>query len=189
VPRCYKSFIVVFDIPTQKARAFLTEIFFPTLRVRSHMRFGSSNFAERCDFNRNPPIFSNRHCWRQRQHVMFSRLCKHHLTDKKSFIRLAPGRVFQIVGVKKWRADFIETRKSPFFQPLIFYGFCTKLAGAMPVHQLVISSHRDYDLYVSSTVDNIPGPNVYGTFYGLNLLMFIIRLSVSPFPAMSNVCK
>ncbi len=26
-------------------------------------RFGSSNFAERCDINRNPPIFSNHHRW------------------------------------------------------------------------------------------------------------------------------
>jgi hypothetical protein len=48
------------------------------LRVRSHTLFGASNFAERWDFNRNPPIFSNRHRWRQRQYVMFSRLCKHH---------------------------------------------------------------------------------------------------------------
>ncbi len=28
-----------------------------------HMRFGSSNFTEQCDFNRNSPIFSNLHCW------------------------------------------------------------------------------------------------------------------------------
>ncbi len=48
------------------------------LRVRSHMRFGSSDFAERCDFNRNAPIFSNHHRWQQQQHVMFSRLCKCH---------------------------------------------------------------------------------------------------------------
>ncbi len=50
-----------------------------TLKVRSHTRCGSSDFTERCDFSRNSPIFSNHHCWRQRQHVMFSRLCKHHL--------------------------------------------------------------------------------------------------------------
>ncbi len=31
----------------------------------SHTRCGSSDFAERCDFNRNSPIFSNRQCWRQ----------------------------------------------------------------------------------------------------------------------------
>ncbi len=43
-------------------------------KARSHTRFGSSNFAERYDFNRNSLIFSNRHCWQQRQRVMFSRL-------------------------------------------------------------------------------------------------------------------
>ncbi len=29
----------------------------------SHMRFGSSDFTELCDFDRNPPIFSNHHRW------------------------------------------------------------------------------------------------------------------------------
>ncbi len=48
------------------------------IRVCSHTRCGSSNFTEQCDFNTDSPIFSNRHCWRQQQHVMFSRLCKHH---------------------------------------------------------------------------------------------------------------
>ena len=46
----------------------------------SHMRFGSSDFTELCDFDRNPPIFSNHHRWRQRQHIMFFHLCKHYLT-------------------------------------------------------------------------------------------------------------
>jgi hypothetical protein len=49
------------------------------VRVRLHMRFGSSDFAEWCNFNRNAPIFSNRHRCRQWQPAMFSRLCKHHL--------------------------------------------------------------------------------------------------------------
>jgi len=57
-----------------------------SVRVRSHTRFGSSDFAERCNFNRNPSIFSNRHRWRQRQYVMFSCLCKHPLREK--FIQL-----------------------------------------------------------------------------------------------------
>ncbi len=52
-----------------------------TVKVRSHTRCGSSNFAEHCNFIRNSPIFSNRHRWRERQHIMFSRLCKHHLSD------------------------------------------------------------------------------------------------------------
>ncbi len=47
--------------------------------VCSHTRFGSIDFAEQCDFNRNPRIFSNRHRWRQRQYIMFSRLCKQYL--------------------------------------------------------------------------------------------------------------
>ena len=34
------------------------------IKVCSHTRFESSDIAERCDFNRNSPIFSNRHCWR-----------------------------------------------------------------------------------------------------------------------------
>ncbi len=46
-------------------------------------QFGSSDFAERCNFNRNPPIFSNSHHWRQLQLVMFSRLCKYHFREQK----------------------------------------------------------------------------------------------------------
>ena len=38
-------------------------------------------FCQRCDFNRNLPIFSNRHRWRQRQHLMCCRLCKRHLSQ------------------------------------------------------------------------------------------------------------
>ncbi len=29
-----------------------------------YTQFGSSDFAEQCNFNRNSPIFSNCHCWR-----------------------------------------------------------------------------------------------------------------------------
>ncbi len=49
-----------------------------SVKVCSHTRFESGDFAERCDFNRNFPIFSNRHCWQWRQHIMFFRLCKHY---------------------------------------------------------------------------------------------------------------
>jgi hypothetical protein len=66
------------DNPPLVSLARPTSRVYMSLWVRSHMRFGSSDFAERCDFNRNPPIFSYHHRWRQRQHVMFSRLCKHH---------------------------------------------------------------------------------------------------------------
>ncbi len=34
------------------------------VKVRTHAGCGSSDFAERCNFNRNSPIFSNHHCWR-----------------------------------------------------------------------------------------------------------------------------
>ena len=50
------------------------------------MRFGSSDFAERCDFNRNPPIFSNHHHWQQQQHVMFSRLCKYYFNEPSRLV-------------------------------------------------------------------------------------------------------
>jgi hypothetical protein len=60
------------------------QLSFSSVRAHSHPQIGSSNFAEWCNFNRNPPIFSNRHRWQQQQHVMFYCLCKHHLTDKKS---------------------------------------------------------------------------------------------------------
>jgi hypothetical protein len=61
------------------------------VRVRSHTQFGSNDFAEQCNFNRNPPIFSNRHRWRQLQHVMFPRLGKHHFTGAKYFAVQASG--------------------------------------------------------------------------------------------------
>ncbi len=61
--------------PTQQSVLCL----YSSLKVRLHRRCGSGVFAERCDFNRNLPIFSNRHRWRQRQHLMCCRLCKQHL--------------------------------------------------------------------------------------------------------------
>ncbi len=57
---------------------------FRCVKVHLHRRCGSGVFAERCDFNRNLPIFSNRHRWRQRQHLMCCRLCKRHLTVSSS---------------------------------------------------------------------------------------------------------
>ncbi len=48
------------------------------LKVHLHKRCGSGVFTEQCDFNR---IFSNRHRWRQWQHLMFCRLCKHYFKD------------------------------------------------------------------------------------------------------------
>jgi hypothetical protein len=50
------------------------------LKVRLHKQCGSAIFTEQCDFNRNLPIFSNRHRWGQRQHLMFCHLCKHYFT-------------------------------------------------------------------------------------------------------------
>jgi hypothetical protein len=65
-----------------------------SLKVRLHKRCGSGVFAERCDFNRNLDIFSNHHRWRQKQHLMFRRLCKHHFT--RSMVQIlklfAPNR-------------------------------------------------------------------------------------------------
>ncbi len=47
-------------------------------KVPLHKRCGSGIFYKRCDFNRNLPISSKRHCWQQRQHIMFCRLCKYY---------------------------------------------------------------------------------------------------------------
>ncbi len=66
------------------------------LRVCSHTRFGSSDFAKRCDFNQNPPIFSNCHHYRQRQYGMFSRQCKPPLRAKEK-------QQLHLPQFQKWR--------------------------------------------------------------------------------------